>query len=126
MSHAARITRLLLAGLVAVTGLFVVAPPASATPGCVTEFELFSAKRSMTKSQVHDIFDTSGRVFDTWVGPEGYDEVRTYRKCPGFDGGRSRVVVWYDTYSYAFNGRISVFRKWRWIEQSPFTLFWDF
>jgi hypothetical protein len=110
-----KIFKLLIAACVLVTSTALAAPAQAETPGCVTQYELYLAKRGMTKAQVHRIFDTTGVVTHSFVTPGyGYDEYRSYRKCRGFDGGRDRVLVAFDDYTFSVRNELRVWAKWRW------------
>jgi len=74
------------------------AGPASAdTLGCVARSEYKSVHKGMTKSQVANIFDTSGKRM-SYATSGGYSiEIRSYRTCLQF----SSVVISYE------NGHLS-------------------
>lgn len=108
--------RLVVAGVMVAGGGMALADPAEAdTPGCVTEREYLTVYRHERIVDVNDHFDTVGQLFDAWGGGGYYDEIRTYRKCPSFDGGRGRVGVWFDNYSHDAAGytdaRLRLYRK---------------
>jgi hypothetical protein len=61
--------------------------------------------------------DTSYEV-ENWVSLK--DTVRSYKKCPGFQGGRSRVGINFDNYSSAYSGM----RMYSKVANTPSQLIW--
>jgi hypothetical protein len=64
--------------LFVIGSIFAVPVSATAdTPGCVVRSEFRQVHNGMTRTRVHRIFDTSGRLSSTVGG----HEARTYRPC---------------------------------------------
>lgn len=122
-----RFAGLVASAAVAVSTLGVLASPAIAadTPGCVTENEYFTVYSHQTVAKVADHFDTAGTLLASYSGANGFDTVRSYRKCQGFDGGRGRVGVNFDNYSAQnvgyYDGKM---RLWSKARNNPWNLVW--
>lgn len=94
----------LAAGLAAACLSTVSAAPAHADGRtCVSEAEYQNIRwspRPPTVGKVHDHFDTKGVVEWRYENGRRIDVGRSYVKCPEWNGGRGRVQVSFDNYSW--------------------------
>ncbi|QIK66532.1 hypothetical protein G7072_09365 [Nocardioides sp. HDW12B] len=91
-------------GLAATSLALVGAAPAHADGRtCVSEAEYQDirwAPRPPTMGKVRDHFDTKGVVVWRWSNGPDTEVTRSYVKCPEWNGGRGRVQVFFNDYSW--------------------------
>jgi len=90
---------ILLSVAVASSGVVVSSPANGAAGQCVTKKEYKKIRNGMTKSRVHNIFDTNGEVL--FINPgHVHNEAYEYRTCRAFARtAGQKVQVQYNNYA---------------------------